>query len=255
MTQPAAQLLFGDVMHRRLFPVRYRFVYRVFSLLVDVERVGEAAAGSRWFSHNRFNLFSFYDVDHGPRTGEPLKPWLLDRLRQRGHHFDIGRVELQCFPRVLGHVFNPMSTWTCFNPVGEPVAVLCEVSNTFGESHGYLLHQDGAAMTWPIRDAHAKQFYVSPFIDMNADYHFRFSRHQGRHDIVIRESQNDALMLVAVQRGTERAFSDANLLRAAFAYPLLTLKVVILIHWHALKIWLGGGTYYPKPEPPREEIS
>lgn len=255
MSTPAARLLFGDVMHRRLFPVQYRFNYRVFSILVDIERVGEAAHACRWFSHNRFNLFSFYDADHGPRDGTPLKDWLLERMRGLGHQFDIERVELQCFPRVLGHVFNPMSVWTCFNPAGEPVAVLCEVNNTFGEMHGYLLHENGAALPWPIRQNHVKEFHVSPFVSMNADYHFRFSRHAERHSIVIREYQDEKLMLVAVQNGSERALSDANLLRAAVVYPFLTLKVVIMIHWHALKIWLRGGVYHPKPAPPIEEIT
>ncbi|MBK1716908.1 DUF1365 domain-containing protein [Thiocystis violacea] len=255
MTSPAAQLLFGDVMHRRLFPVRYRFAYRIFSLLVDVERVDEVAASCRFFSHNRFNLFSFHERDHGPRDGGPLKPWLLDRLRRLGQDFDIDRVELQSFPRVLGHVFNPLSVWTCFNPEGEPLAVLCEVNNTFGEAHGYLLHEHGAALSWPIRQTHAKEFHVSPFVDMNADYHFRFSRVGGRQGIVIREYQDDALMLVAVQNESVQPMSDANLLRAAFAYPFLTLKVVVMIHWQALRIWLRGGVYYPKPAPPIEEIS
>ncbi len=255
MSQSAGQLIFGDVMHRRLYPVRYRFVYRVFSLLIDVDRVGEIAARCRWFSYNRFNLLSFYDADHGPRTGAPLKGWLCERLQRLGHRFEIERIELQCFPRVLGFVFNPLSIWTCYGPAGDPVAVLCEVSNTFGESHSYLLHHKGAGMSWPIRETHAKEFHVSPFIDMNAAYHFRFGRQQGNHSTVIREYQGDRLMLVAVQRGSIRELSDRNLLRAAVGYPLLTLKVVVMIHWQALKIWLRGGRYHPKPAPPTEEIS
>jgi DUF1365 family protein len=255
MSAVAGRLIFGDVMHRRLFPVRYRFVYRVFSLLLDIDRVDEIARDCRWFSHNRFNLFSFYDCDHGPRDGGPLHAWLIDRLRDLGLQMEIARVELQCFPRVLGFVFNPLSIWTCFNRSGEPVAVLCEVNNTFGEAHSYLLHQDGAPMGWPIRHAHRKDFHVSPFVDMNADYHFRFSRQGDRHAVVIREYQDELLMLVAVQQGVAEQVTDAKLLHAAFAYPFLTLKVVIMIHWQALKIWLKGGSYHPKPTPPKEEVS
>ncbi len=255
MSALAGQLIFGDVMHRRLFPVKYRFDYRVFSLLLDVERVGEVARECRWFSYNRFNLFSFHDRDHGPRDGGALKPWLLERVRDLGQDMAIERVELQCFPRVLGFVFNPLSVWTCFGLSGEPVAVLCEVNNTFGEAHSYLLHCDGAPMSWPIRHRHRKEFHVSPFVDMNADYHFRFSRQGERHGIVIREYQNESLMLVAVQQGMAQRVTDGKLLYAAVAYPLLTLKVVLMIHWEALKIWLKGGRYHPKPSPPKEEIS
>lgn len=255
MSAEAGRVIFGDVMHRRLFPVRYRFVYRVFSLLLDVERVGEVARQCRWFSHNRFNLFSFYERDHGPRDGRPLKAWLLERLRELGKDIEIARVELQCFPRVLGFVFNPLSVWTCFNRSGQPVAVLCEVNNTFGETHSYLLDRDGAPMDWPIRHAHRKDFHVSPFVAMNADYRFRFSRQRGRHAIVIREYQDERLMLVAVQQGVAEELTDGRLLQAAVAYPLLTFKVVAMIHWQALKIWLKGGSYYPKPTPPQEEVS
>lgn len=255
MSELAGQLIFGDVMHRRLFPVQYRFVYRVFSLVLDLDRIDEVARASRWLSHNRFNLFSFDDRDHGPRDGRPLKPWLLERLRELGQEIPVERVEIQCYPRVLGFVFNPLTVWTCFDRTDTPVAVLCEVNNTFGEAHGYLLHQQGAAMHWPIRHAHRKEFHVSPFVDMNADYHFRFSRHGDRHATVIREYQDGRLMLVAVQQGTAERITDARLLYAALAYPLLTLKVVAMIHWQALKIWLKGGRFHPKPAPPKEEVS
>lgn len=255
MSAPAGRLVFGDVMHRRLFPVRYRFVYRVFSLILDIDRIEQLAQSHRWFSYNRFNLFSFYDRDHGPRDGRALRPWVIERLRELGVESEIGRIELQCFPRVFGFVFNPMSTWTCFDPSDTPVAVLCEVSNTFGEAHGYLLHQGGSPMAWPIRGSHLKDFYVSPFIDMNADYHFRFTRQDERIATVIREYQDERLMLVAVQQGRAEGITDGRLLYAAFTYPLLTMKVMAMIHWQALKIWLKGGRYHPKTSDPRGEVT
>jgi DUF1365 family protein len=135
------------------------------------------------------------------------------------------------------------------------VAVLCEVHNTFGERHSYLLHREGVDMEWPVRHAHTKGFHVSPFIGMEADYRFRFARAGEESSTVIHEYQDDRLMLVAVQRGEARALTDTNLLRVALAYPLLTLKVVLMIHWQALKIWLRGATFFPKPSPPREEVT
>lgn len=252
---PPAWLLFGDVMHRRLFPVDYRFVYRVFALRIDLDRIEEAAAGCRWFSHNRFNLFSFHDRDHGARDGTAPKDWVLGHLREWGLDGGVARIELECFPRVLGYGFNPLSVWTCFDADDRPLAILCEVSNTFGERHGYLLHRDGAPMRWPVHQAHAKEFYVSPFVDMEADYHFRFTRFGERLITQIREYQHGKLMLVAVQRGERRPLNDANLLRAALRYPLLTFKVIAMIHWQALKIWLRGGRFHAKPAPPLKEVT
>ena len=135
------------------------------------------------------------------------------------------------------------------------MAILCEVHNTFGERHGYLLHQHGEPLPWPVRQSRAKGFHVSPFVGMQADYRFRFTRQGDESGVVIHEYEDGQLMLVAAQRGTLRPFTDANLLRAALAFPFLTLKVVTMIHWHALKIWLGGATYFPKPTPPREEVT
>lgn len=255
MSTAPGQLIVGQVMHRRFFPVQYRFVYRVFSLLLDLDRLDEVARRCRLFSHNGFNLFAFHDRDHGAGDGSPPRDWLERQIARQGLQLPIDRVEIQCFPRVLGHVFNPLSVWFCFGPGEALVAVLCEVHNTFGERHSYLLHRDGAPMQWPVRHGHAKRFHVSPFIGMEAEYRFRFARAGEESSTVIHEYQDDRLMLVAVQRGEARALTDSNLLRVALAYPLLTLKVVAMIHWQALKIWLRGAIFYPKPPPPQEEVS
>lgn len=255
MSRPDGELLLGQVMHRRFFPVKYRFVYGVYSLLLDLDRIDEVAQRCRWFSRNRFNLIAFYDRDHGPGDGRSLQGWLCERIARLGLALPIERIEIQCFPRVLGFGFNPLSVWYCYGPAGALTAILCEVHNTFGERHSYLLHRRGEAMDWPVRHSHPKGFHVSPFVGMQADYRFRFSRQDDVSSIVIHEYQDDALMLVAVQRGNHRPLNDSSLWRAALAYPLLTLKVVAMIHWQALKIWLRGATYFPKPPPPREEVT
>ncbi len=255
MSDTAGHLLFGQVMHRRFFPVQYRFVYRVFSLVLDLDQIGEVARTRRWFSHNRFNLFAFHDRDHGAGDDTPLRDWLLGQVARLGLTLPIRRIEIQCMPRVLGYGFNPMTPWFCYGPTDELVAILCEVHNTFGERHGYLLHQEGVPLAWPVRQSHSKGFHVSPFVGMQADYRFRFARAGDESSVVIHEYQDDKLMLVAVQRGTRQELTDSNLLRAALAFPLLTFKVVALIHWQALKIWLRGATYFPKPAPPPEEVT
>lgn len=251
----AVRLYVGEVMHRRLFPVRYRFAYRVFSVLLDIDRVDEAAAQTAVFSHNRFNLLSFHDADHGPRDGSALRPWLDGILARFGVALEGGTVQLLCFPRVLGHVFNPLSVWYCWHRDGSLRAVLLEVANTFGERHGYLLHEHGAALNWPLRQSRDKCFHVSPFVGMAADYHFRLGEPGQRLEIGIREHQDGRLMLVAAQVAEAQPFTTTRLLRALVGIPLLTFKVVAMIHWQALKIWLGGATYFPKPPPPREEVT
>ena len=173
---PASALYFGKVMHKRLRPFVHAFSYRVFSLYLDLDEAETLSRRLRLFSHNRWNLFSFQDRDHGPRNGSPLRPWIDRHLSAAGIDLEGGAVRLLCFPRVLGYVFNPLSIWFCHHVDGSLRAVLYEVRNTFGEKHGYLIplapgHKSGGAV---IQDA-AKAFYVSPFIAMEQRYDFRLA--------------------------------------------------------------------------------
>lgn len=255
MTSTTACLYPGKVMHRRLFPVRYRFTYRIFSMLVDIDEVAGLASRFRFFSHNKLNLVSFHDGDHGPRVGTSLRVWVGAALTAAGIDLAGGAIRILCFPRVLGYAFNPLSIWYCHHADGSLKAVLCEVRNTFGEKHGYLLHDDGRSLIWPVRAQRLKQFHVSPFISMDADYHFRLSEPAENLNIVIREHQHDALMLVAAQTGRRRELSDATLLAAVLKMPFMTFQVVTRIHWQAVKLWFRRAPFYSKPSPPAEDFS
>ena len=245
----------ANVMHQRYFDTAYRFRYRVFSVLLDVDRVDEVAASTLLFSHNRFNLFAFHDADHGVTGDGTLRGWAEGILSGAGISDSGLRIRLLCFPRILGWVFNPLSLWYCETQSGRPKAVIAEVRNTFGERHCYLLRPADPDQDWPLRDTHEKEFHVSPFIGMQASYAFRLSRPDHRLAVVIREFSEGRLMLVATQSGTRKPFSSARLLVEAARVPLQTLKVVAAIHWQALKIWLRGGQFHKKPLPPMKEVS
>jgi DUF1365 family protein len=250
-----AALYRSEVMHQRFFSTAYRFRYRVFSLLLDIDAIDRVASGSRLFSRNRFNLLSFHDRDHLPPGESDLRAWAEQVLAGGGITEQGLRIRLLCFPRVLGWVFNPLSLWYCERSDGSPVAVIAEVRNTFGERHCYLLKPQDPAAGWPLRQRHAKDFHVSPFIGMQAAYEFRLSRPDERLRVVIREFEDDRLMLVATQTGERRPFRTVELLREVTRVPFQTLKVLSAIHWQALKIWLQGGRFHRKPQPPLEEVS
>lgn len=248
-------LYVGEVMHQRLYPVAYRFRYAVFSLLVDLDEAEAGFPGLRWLSHNRFNLISFHDRDHGPRNGEPLRPWIERVLRSAGIEEPLGRVRINAYPRILGYQFNPLTVWYCHNRSGDTLAILCEVSNTFGQFHHYLLHDHGRPLAWPFRATAGKVFHVSPFIDMPMRYHFRFLPPGERLAVHIRETEGEQLMLIATHLAQRQPLTDRTLLVSCLRVPFLTLKVMVLIHWQALKIWLKGVRFYRAPPPPKEEIS
>ena len=252
----ASCLYFGQVLHKRLIPFRHRLDFRVFSLFVDLEELPGLARRLRLFSHNRWNLFSFHDGDHGARDGSALRPWLDRILSDAGIDLAGGAVRLLCFPRILGYVFNPLTIWFCYHRSGHLAALLYEVRNTFGEKHCYLIPVDpGRAPGAPIRQSCDKAFYVSPFIGMAATYHFRIAEPDERLSVLIRQWMPEGELLVASQVGRRRVFGDKTLLHAFLGYPLMTVKVIAGIHWHALRLWRKGAKLVPRQPAPAEPVT
>ncbi len=255
-TESSSCLYFGRVMHARLSPFQHRFAYRVFSILVDLDELSDLSRGLSLFSHNRRNLFSLHDRDLGPRDGGSLKVWIQQHLSAAGIDPRGGRVRVLCFPRLLGYVFNPLAIWFCYDAAQRLVAVLYDVSNTFGESHGYLIPiATDRTPDEAVEQQCAKRLYVSPFMDMQATYRFRLGEPNAR--LAIRIDQEDAAGrgFIATHTARRAPLSDATLLRACFAYPLMTLKVIGGIHWEALRLWRKGARVRPRPAPPPRVVT
>jgi DUF1365 family protein len=210
----------------------------------------------RWFAHNRFNLFSFYDRDHGRRDGSALRPWIDSLMMARGIDLSGGRIALLCFPRVLGYVFNPLTIFFCWDAGGTLRALVYEVKNTFGEQHCYVLPvESGRQPQRPIRQSCDKRFHVSPFIGMAATYRFRLVEPGERVSIVIRQRTPEGELLIATHTARRVQLDNAGLIRAFLGHPLVTLKVICGIHWEAMRLWLKGARYHAKPAPPEREVS
>ena len=250
----ASCLYFGSVLHQRLRPRRHDLSYRVFSLLLDLDEAPTLAKRLRLFSYNRFNLFSFYDRDHGHRRNETLRPYVEAQLARASITLEGGAIRLLCFPRVLGYVFNPLSIYFCHHRDGSLRAILYEVSNTFGEQHSYLIPVQAGAGEM-VSQSCAKEFYVSPFMAMECRYGFRLAPPGERLAVNIRQTDRDGLILHANLEGERAPLDDATLARAFLRYPLMTLKVIGGIHWEALKLWRKGLRPLPHPAPPRDAVT
>lgn len=249
-------LYVGEVMHHRLRPRAHRFVYRTFSLLVDLDELPDLDRRLRLFAYNRAGLFSFHDRDHGAADGTRPRAWVEAALARAGLAGAGARIELLCFPRILGYAFNPLSLYFCHRADGGLGAVIYAVRNTFGERHAYLIAVDPAeAAAGLVRQSCAKAFYVSPFVPMEAGYRFRLTPPGERFGLAIRETDAEGDLLVATQTARRLPLSDASLARALASHPLMALKVIGGIHWEALRLWLKGAPLQPRPQTPPPEVS
>jgi DUF1365 family protein len=238
----AAVLYFGEVMHARLKPMGHRFSYRVMSLLIDLDRLEAANRQSPLFGVNRTALYSFNEADHGERDGSRLRLYVQRRAAEHGIDLSGGRVLLLCYPRLLGYTFNPLSVYFCYRADGGLAVIIYEVRNTFGDIHAYVLPvRPGESSGAGIRQQQDKLFCVSPFIEMAMRYHFWVSPPGARVKLRILETDCEGPLLAATFSGRRRGLTTAALLRAFFALPLVTFKIVAAIHWEALRLSLKGA--------------
>ncbi len=250
---PSSCLYRGRVMHQRLRPFRQRFTYRVWTVFVALDELPQLDRRLRLLSVDRRNLLAIQARDHGRRDGTPLEPWVRERLAAAGIADGGGRIFMLAFPRVLGFVFNPLTVYYAYDPAGRLRAILYEVKNTFGGQHTYAFAVDGDAE----RPSHAcdKAFYVSPFIPMQARYGFNLQPPGARLSVVIREKVPEGPQLVASMSGRRRALTDAELARCLLAFGPMTFKVVVGIHWEALKLWLKGAPFRAPSMHPRPVVA
>jgi hypothetical protein len=240
-------LYVGAVMHRRWRPRLHKFRYRAFWLLIDLDELSALTAGLRLFSHNRFNLFALHQADHGDGSATPLRLQAERRLLDAGIDIGGGPVRLLCMPRTLGHSFNPISIYFCHRRSGELAATIYEVHNTFGERHAYVSCVEPGAN--PIQSC-PKAFYVSPFMDMDLVYQFRPTAPAERVALSIETSRHGERVLSARLSGVRFELTDGALLKWFSAIPLITIKVVLAIHWEALRLWLKGIGLRHRPSLP-----
>ncbi len=255
MTDTSHSIVDATVVHRRLRPRANAFRYKVAYLCLGLDSL-DAAAG-RWLKLDRPGLVSFRRADHGGRDGSDLKGWLKSLLAEHGlGPICDGDTQLMTMPRLFGYVFNPVSFWFCRDRAGALRAVLCEVNNTFGETHFYLVHHGDhrplAADEW--LDGR-KVFHVSPFLPVEGVYRFRFRLDREIAHVDVNYHDADGLMLATSVSGRREPLADRAVLRRFLGNPTMTLGVVARIHWQALKLWKKRARFYRKPAPPRELVT
>ena len=229
----------GEVNHTRFKPVKHFLNYKTFSLFIDLDEIQQLDKSISIFSHNKFNIFSFYNKDHGDRDGNCLKKWVISNLKKYKIEGNISKIKILCYPRIFGYVFNPLSIFYCYEN-DKLKSIFYEVKNTFNEQHTYIFKiKDGEE----IKQKCKKKFYVSPFMDMETFYNFKLIDPNQRLSVMIKQTDAEGTVLTATQTGNKKEFNFKQLLINFFRYPLMTLKIISSIHFEALLLWKKGAIY------------
>ena len=260
MTECAVELCQGRVMHVRLRPFVHRFVYRVFCLRLRIDQPQVLQSYNSWlFGVERARPVSFWSADHGRCDGSDLYAWIKSKLAESDLQFEVGAVTLQCFPRVFGYVFNPVSFWFVHDQSGQLRVLLAEVNNTFGQKHQYLLN---AQTLHPIGEHSEleclKVFHVSPFCDVVGRYLFKYSDRSGYQRVSI--NYHDTTDYVAPLLRTAivthgESLTTRRLFSSLLSMPMMTIGVMLRIHIQAFKLWRKGARYHSVPALPEQELT
>jgi len=242
----------AKVMHHRLAPKVHRFHYNVFMFYLDLDEIGLLSNGLLFMSRNRFNLFNFRDKDHlqlpreKPDTSKNVRQHITAYLEQNGINIGHGRIMVLTNLCTLGYQFNPVSFYFCYDETGQPVCSVVEVCNTFLEMKPYFLGADTRQNnTFKLNTE--KYFYVSPFIDMDTNFDFDLNIPGEKLRIKIDDYDKEGKrFFISTLNGTRKPLTDANLLLYFISFPLITIKVITLIHWQAFKLWLKKIPFHKK---------
>ncbi len=245
--------IIGTTFHGRKGAISNAFRYSVDYLLLDAEAAPSRAPSL--FRRNGRGIAALSDADHGgaPGAGSGAR-WVREVLAQ-WQISGVTKIELLAQPKLLGHVFNPVSFWLCRRADAALIAVIAEVTNTFGDRHCYLVsHSDQSPIGPQDRLCAQKIFHVSPFQPIEGKYVFRFDITAQRIGIWIDYGRGDG-GLIATLTGRRAPLTNRSILRALLRRPFGSRRVLALIHWQALKLWWKGATYRAHPAPPKSEVS
>ena len=259
-------LCVGDVMHARTRPKRNVFHYPIFYLRLPLSQLN--SLNIRGLAINKRGLCQILNRDHGPLDGSNLLAWARSILTQHGlsDTTEGGEIMLQTMPRLFGYQFNPVSFYFCHDRDAALRAVICEVSNTFGERHNYLVaHADHRPIKPHDRLYAQKVFHVSPFFPLEGSYEFRFGgtpdapvamiNYTAQSTAADAKTGDGRYGLRTWLRGNAQSLNSATIYAALCRFPLLTFGVIARIHWQAFRLWLLKVSFFSKPTLPLKETS
>jgi DUF1365 family protein len=241
----------GTVRHRRFAPVSNGFTYRLFMMYLDLAELDEVFRGRPLWSTSRRNLAYLRRKDHLGDPAVSVDKAVRRLVEERTETPPAGPIRLLTHLRYFGHCFNPVSFFYCYDPAGENVeTIVAEITNTpWHERYCYVLPEAMNEQRSPWkRYRFPKSFHVSPFIDMNVDYDWRFLSPGQRLQVHMEDYVQGGKLFDATLSLHRRPITARNLRRVLLRYPAMTVQVLAKIHWQALRLWRKGAPFYVHPK-------
>ncbi len=245
----------AHVMHHRLEPKKHSFHYNIYLFYLDLDEIDELSSRFRFLSRNKFNIFNFKDSEHiqlpreKPDSNKNIREHLIAYLKENEVLEEPGKIMLLTNLNTLGYNFNPVSFYFCYDKQGEALCAVVEISNTFREMKPYFLGKETFA-AGAFHFNTTKYFYVSPFFDHDTNFDFNLPLPGEKLFIKIDDLKDDRKIFISTLTGKRDMLTDANMLRYFFSIPMITIKVIVLIHWNAMKLWMKKIPYRKKGEQP-----
>ena len=241
----------GKVRHRRFSPVLNSFQYRLFMMYLDLEELPTLFKDHWLWSSDGVNFAYFRRRDHLGDPHLPLDRAVRDLVETRLGSRPEGPVRLLTHLRYFGICFNPVSFYFCYDRDGQSVeTIVAEVHNTpWLEEHCYVFGEDQNEhpMRGWKRYQFPKAFHVSPFMEMEIWYDWRFREPGESLSVHIINMAHGRKRFDATLSLTRREITGSSLAHVLLAYPFMTMKVIGMIYWQALRLWTKGATFYVHP--------
>jgi uncharacterized protein len=238
-------------MHHRLQPKKHRFNYNVFMFYIDLDEVDVLKKKLWMFSKNKFNFFSLRDDEHlqlpleNPDKTKNIREQITIYLKQNNLDIGNGRIMLLTNLNVLGYNFNPVSFYYCYDENNVPLCCIAEIGNTFGEMKPFILGKEQLHENKYHLNT-VKYFYVSPFIDHDTNFDFNLAIPGEKLNIRIDDYKNEERFFISTLTGTRKQLNNRNLFMYSVRFPFITLKIITLIHWNAILLWMKKIPFHKK---------
>lgn len=223
--------------HHRSRPKVHRFSYRLFMFCLDLDDL-ENLLRNPLISRDRGNIYTLSVSDHLQFGAESIKENLANYLKTQGITQRLGRVRLLTHLRTFGHQFNPVSFYFVEDQQERALAVVAEVANTYNEQKLFLLGPEQESKPGVFRSEQRKEFYISPFSDLDTQFHFMAKFPEEKISLTIDQADSEGIYFKSGILGRQVPLTTWNLAVQTIRFPFITFQVIFAIHWHALILFL-----------------